>query len=165
MSLSEQDTVAWAIDDPDELVERIALQWRAVMLQTGPTPRKRAERALRWIYRRASMKQPRIIWCRSPLAAAKAVVREQRRRDALRTGDQRPLAEGEATGHTHRVEEPDQAELYEDEGGRILLRILAGDVRVVHEEHAPVTLPAGDYEVRRVREYDHFAEEAREISD
>ena len=72
------------------------------------------------------------------------------------------LAEGEATGHAHAVQ--GDAELLEL-GGRLLLRVLSGDNRVVHEEHGTITLPPGEYEVRRVQEYDHFAEEAREVAD
>ena len=36
---------------------------------------------------------------------------------------------------------------------------------VTHEEHNPVTIPPGVYRVRKVREYDHFAEEARAVAD
>lgn len=72
------------------------------------------------------------------------------------------LAEGEATGHAHRV--VGEAELLRL-GDELFLRVLAGDVRVIHEEHGPISLPPGDYQVGRVREYDHFAEEARYVRD
>jgi hypothetical protein len=36
---------------------------------------------------------------------------------------------------------------------------------IVHEEHKPVTIPAGKYKVKRVQEYDHFAEEAKNVAD
>lgn len=80
------------------------------------------------------------------------------------------LAEGEATGHAHRVQpvaKPDKkakVETYEL-GQRLFLRILGGDCRVVHEEHGPITLTAGDYEVGRVLEYDYDAEESRRVQD
>ena len=73
------------------------------------------------------------------------------------------LAEGETTGHAHRVTRG-QAKMLRD-GERIFLRVLSGDATVTHEEHGPITLPRGDYEVKRVREYDHFAEAARVIGD
>ena len=38
-------------------------------------------------------------------------------------------------------------------------------VKVTHEEHGVIDLPVGTYRVRKVREYDHFAEEAREVQD
>lgn len=76
------------------------------------------------------------------------------------------LAKGEATGHAHRlcVPEATEAELLRD-GERIFLRVLCGAVAVVHEEHRTVTVSPGEYEVSRVLEYDHFAEEARAVVD
>ena len=37
--------------------------------------------------------------------------------------------------------------------------------QVVHEEHGTIDLPIGAWEVGRVREYDHFAEDARVVRD
>ena len=62
------------------------------------------------------------------------------------------LAEGELTGHTHRIDEPSTAELFEHEG-RLYLRVLAAEARVVHQEHGPITLQAGLYAVWQQREY------------
>jgi len=65
------------------------------------------------------------------------------------------LAEGEATGHAHVVEpgtEGTEVELLRL-GDRLFARILGGDARVVHDEHGPVVLPPGEYEVVRQREY------------
>jgi hypothetical protein len=67
------------------------------------------------------------------------------------------LAEGEQTGHAHVIPD-DAADAYFlpladiDEMRRRFLKIEA-EVALVHEEHAPVTVPPGDYEVRRQREY------------
>lgn len=72
------------------------------------------------------------------------------------------LAEGEVTGHAHRV--TGDARLFEL-GDRLLMRIGQGNAKVIHEEHKEITIPPGDYEVRKVIEYDHFAEEAREVQD
>jgi len=63
------------------------------------------------------------------------------------------LAEGEITGHSHRVDGgPALAELFQAEDG-IYLDVRAASVRVLHEEHEPVTLPSGKYRVWRQREY------------
>ena len=62
------------------------------------------------------------------------------------------LAEGELTGHSHRVAERGAARLYAD-GPSLYLEVLAGSARVVHDEHGPVTLPRGVYRVWRQREY------------
>ena len=72
------------------------------------------------------------------------------------------LAEGEATGHAH-VALGDGVELIEREG-TLFLSAPQG-ATITHQEHAAVTLPPGAYRVRRVREYDHFLMEAREVRD
>ena len=71
------------------------------------------------------------------------------------------LAEGEATGHAHAVAE--DVQLFES-GGVLYCR--AGvPFTVRHEEHKPITVPPGAYQVRRVRIYDHFSEEALAVAD
>jgi hypothetical protein len=62
------------------------------------------------------------------------------------------LAEGELTGHSHRVDQPATAELFESKG-RLYLSVLARDAQVVHQEHGPITLPKGYYTVWPQREY------------
>jgi len=73
------------------------------------------------------------------------------------------LAEGEVTGHHHRVIEGD-AELYEEKDV-LYLSVKSDEAQVGHEEHDTITIPKGDYVVRGVREYDHFSEEARRVQD
>jgi hypothetical protein len=72
------------------------------------------------------------------------------------------LAEGEATGHAHVID--DDIELYEMNGS---LFIKAGrPVRVRHEEHDLIDLSRGTYTIGFVREYDHFdAAMTRRIKD
>ncbi len=72
------------------------------------------------------------------------------------------LAEGETTGHAHRVENMTATEVFEI-GNGLYLRVGEEGVRIVHEEHAPITLPAGNYEVIRQREYS--PEEIRNVED
>lgn len=63
------------------------------------------------------------------------------------------LVRGEVTGHSHRVEEPELAEVWIDRGsGGMFLKVLAA-TRVIHEEHLPITLPPGTYRVWQQREY------------
>ena len=71
------------------------------------------------------------------------------------------LAEGEATGHAHAVR--DEIDLAENDG--VLYCVANDHFTVVHEEHNPISVPPGVYRVRRVKEYDHFLEEAREVID
>ena len=62
------------------------------------------------------------------------------------------LAEGEATGHAHVVDD-ERASLH-DLGGTWFLSVEAGEpVLLVHEEHGPLEVAPGLYEVRRQREY------------
>ncbi len=63
------------------------------------------------------------------------------------------LALGEVTGHSHRIADLTAAEAYEI-GGGVFLRVSEKGVSIVHEEHAPVTLGSGAWEMRRQREYD-----------
>ncbi len=61
------------------------------------------------------------------------------------------LAYGEVTGHAHRVEDPQAAELWEV-AGVLYLHILVA-TRVIHEEHAAIALEPGTYRVWQQREY------------
>src|ERR1022692_1316036 len=62
------------------------------------------------------------------------------------------LAFGEVTGHCHKLENLEQAEVLEV-GSDLYLRVSEEGVRIVHDEHSPITLPVGDYEVIIQREY------------
>lgn len=62
------------------------------------------------------------------------------------------LAEGEVTGHRHRISDG-QAELYERDG-TLYLRVLSNEATLIHEEHHAVTIPQGNWLVRIQREYE-----------
>lgn len=62
-----------------------------------------------------------------------------------------PLAYGEVTGHSHRV--VGVADVYVDEDGTPSFLEVKGDSRIVHEEHKPIELEEGFYEIRQQREY------------
>lgn len=83
------------------------------------------------------------------------------------TGDEqtasRILAYGEVTGHAHRIE---------NEAGTEVVRILGKlylvakeEARLRHEEHRPVIIPPGVYEVNIVRETDHLEGVVRQVAD
>lgn len=69
------------------------------------------------------------------------------------------LAHGEHTGHYHEAKGEGVA-LYDDG----VLEAPHG-AEVTHQEHAPVQIPPGTYTRLIVQEYDHFAEEARNVAD
>ena len=68
------------------------------------------------------------------------------------------LAEGEVTGHAHRV----QVAVMEREDG---VRVFQGATTVTHEEHKPITLPARKWNSDKVVEYDYFQEMERKVVD
>lgn len=62
------------------------------------------------------------------------------------------LAEGELTGHSHRIAERDAAVLYEARG-EMFLSVVGERATLVHQEHGPIALGPGIYRVWRQREY------------
>ena len=74
------------------------------------------------------------------------------------------LAEGETTGHAHALEAAKGITMIEDPQGNVYLKLVRQEV-LKHEEHGRITLPPGVYKVRKVQEYDHAAEEARNVAD
>ena len=73
--------------------------------------------------------------------------------------EQAILAHGEHTGHFHEAH-GDSVALYDDG----TLEAPSG-AEVTHQEHAPVTIPPGTYQRSIVQEFNHFAEEARNVAD
>ena len=72
------------------------------------------------------------------------------------------LADGEVTGHAHVIQDPN-VKMF-NLGNKMFMEC-SKTVTVVHEEHNPIEIPAGTYEIGRVQEYDHFTEEARQVRD
>lgn len=72
------------------------------------------------------------------------------------------LAFGEVTGHCHEAI-GDGVEVFERDG--VLYLSAPKGCTVQHEEHKAIAVPPGDYQIGIVREYDHFAEEARAVQD
>jgi len=64
------------------------------------------------------------------------------------------VAHGEATGHVHAVEDV-RAALFSDPRTTEVFMLVAGDAPVAleHEEHNPINVPPGTYQVLRQREY------------
>jgi hypothetical protein len=71
------------------------------------------------------------------------------------------LAYGEATGHHHSIAVEDVALAVEDDGVMFLKTIR--DSVVSHQEHDPISIPAGTYRVTRQREYS--PDEIRNVAD
>lgn len=73
------------------------------------------------------------------------------------------LAEGGATGHAHRIADLTGLDFYEKDG--VLYLKANKSFSIVHEEHKEQTIPSGNFKIGRVKEYDHFSEEARNVID
>lgn len=88
------------------------------------------------------------------------------------------IAEGEVTGHAHAFNFDNNPNvkitLYKntDRYGESsqsdtpdFMRITGGPATITHEEHNPIQIPNGDYEVSQVREFDYISLEARRVVD
>jgi hypothetical protein len=75
------------------------------------------------------------------------------------------IAEGEATGHHHRVATVEDATVFQAYND-VYVKVGANGVSIVHEEHGPVTLaPETVYKVNRAREFDYLAANTRFVAD
>jgi hypothetical protein len=73
------------------------------------------------------------------------------------------LAEGETTGHIHAIMDTTACQSFETNDA-LYIRVI-NEISVKHEEHKPILIAPGEYKVRKVREYDHFLEEAKAVQD
>ncbi|HEY9626867.1 MAG TPA: hypothetical protein V6C84_06160 [Coleofasciculaceae cyanobacterium] len=62
------------------------------------------------------------------------------------------LAQGEVTGHSHRMDRADAVQLWA-QGSELFLEVSAAIATLVHEEHRAIELPQGFYRVWKQREY------------
>jgi tetratricopeptide (TPR) repeat protein len=95
------------------------------------------------------MRQGDVLLIPAKLIEATVVLPHQRQADLT-------LAEGEVTGHRHRVAEG-KAELYRTDKAMIL-KVHSETALLVHEEHQPLQIPRGNWVVKIQRGYhsDHF---------
>lgn len=74
----------------------------------------------------------------------------------------RVLAEGENTGHAHRVDQ--QARILRDDGWTRFVHA-QGPTALTHEEHARIDLPPGLYRIVRQREFLPESWQSRYVED
>ena len=72
------------------------------------------------------------------------------------------LAEGEATGHAHRIF--DVEAMFFEKDGKFYLKN-DKSVTVNHEEHKPITIDPGIWEIGRIREKDWLSGMVRKVVD
>lgn len=74
------------------------------------------------------------------------------------------LAEGEVTGHRHKIVATKSVKMFKTSSGEIYLEITE-KTPLLHEEHGTIVITPGKYKVSTVREWDHFEQAAREVQD
>jgi hypothetical protein len=62
------------------------------------------------------------------------------------------LAQGELTGHSHRIQQAQTVQLW-TQGNGLFLEVKEPSATLIHEEHRAIELPQGLYQVWRQREY------------
>jgi hypothetical protein len=76
------------------------------------------------------------------------------------------LAEGENTGHAHRLKGKIVKFVPKNARQNDLIAFeVTEDAVLSHEEHKSFTLPAGTYYVEQVREFDHFENRSNYVRD
>lgn len=81
----------------------------------------------------------------------------------LKKKEDKIVAEGEVTGHMHRVISK-EADVLVDKEGNIYLST-EKEATVTHEEHHKITVPPGKYQIGIVREFDPLEETIQEVKD
>jgi hypothetical protein len=69
--------------------------------------------------------------------------------EGLRSRSSQVIVQGEATGHSHLLL---SGRVLEDSQGALFLEA-AQATQIIHQQHAPIDLPAGYFQVTRQREY------------
>ena len=73
------------------------------------------------------------------------------------------IMDGEVTGHAHAIYTPEKVD-YLENNGLFYLRVNE-PVELKHEEHKTITINPGYYKIDRVKEYNPFEQEIREVQD
>jgi len=79
-------------------------------------------------------------------------------------GHNNVLAEGESTGHAHRMAAPVQLFRNAQQPTDVFMAV-PKRIELRHEEHATQVIPPGKYRIGRVQEYDYSTQEARRVQD
>jgi hypothetical protein len=73
------------------------------------------------------------------------------------------LEEGEQTGHKHQIADIDKCDLYIQEDRRFLEVCYA--LPLTHEEHSPIILEPGIYEIKRQRQWSVLEQMSSRVAD
>ena len=75
------------------------------------------------------------------------------------------LAEGEISGHYHAIEDADVALFEHADGRRFVVNSSKRTVTLTHQEHRPIAVAPGAYQIGIVREKDWFQDMVRSVVD
>jgi hypothetical protein len=75
------------------------------------------------------------------------------------------LAEGETTGHAHRIKPVAGVKVYEENGIKYVVNSNKTEALLTHEEHKTIAIPKGKFRIGIVKEVDPFSEEIRNVRD
>jgi hypothetical protein len=75
------------------------------------------------------------------------------------------LAEGETSGHYHGIEESGVSLMEAPTGERYIVNETDHPVSLTHQEHKPITVNPGVFQIGIVREKDWFTEMVRNVVD
>lgn len=73
------------------------------------------------------------------------------------------IMKGEITGHAHIIEKT-KTKLYMDDRNIMYVKV-EEPAELTHEEHGKIIIPSGNYRIDRVKEYDPFEKELRDVQD
>ena len=82
----------------------------------------------------------------------------------LKSSTEHILAEGETTGHMHRLKCVTKVDLYTDTLGNRYV-VVNGKATVSHEEHKTLEVKKGVYRIDKEREKDWFSLQTRKVID
>jgi hypothetical protein len=83
--------------------------------------------------------------------------------NGMKVKEDKIVAEGEATGHMHRILAED-AMVFVTKEGDIFVDSPSG-TEITHDEHDTINLPAGRYHIGIVQEFDPLEDEIRNVRD
>ena len=72
------------------------------------------------------------------------------------------IMKGEVTGHAHVIEK-NKTQLYISRN--VMYVKVEEPAELTHEEHGKIVIPSGNYRIDRVKEYDPFEKELRDVQD
>jgi hypothetical protein len=97
------------------------------------------------------------------LFAQVETIPENTRKDESEDAKRGLIQHGESTGHAHVIEDMAGVELFSSWRERFLASEKEFTIR--HEEHKPITVPPGKYQIKIAREFDYSQNAARMVVD